>query len=200
MKGELSYRRPETMTVRDLKEEIRVITRKINKAISDTPYRSTALNKEIKFLQTLRSGKEQKYDNLKFWFKGKKKAELIEEYKELVRFSRFDRFTKEAQEKEERRSKKAYDKFIHNRANLPGGKISYDEFMDLRNFFGNVSKELIENFGYNEIMDIYDEVSDTDKNGRIDLVMEMHRINSEFKDESPADKLIILKERLGIDI
>lgn len=199
MKGELSYRRPETMTVKDLKKEIRVITSKINQAILETSDKSTALNKEIKFLQTLRSGKEQKYDTLRFWFKGKKKAELIEEYKELVRFSRFDRFTKEAQDKEERRSKKAYDKFVHNRANLPGGKISYDEFMDLRNFFGNVSKDLIDNFGYNEIMDVYDEISDTDEK-RVDLVMEMHRINSEFKNESPADKLIILKERLGIDI
>lgn len=199
MKGELSYRRPETMTVKDLKDEIRILTSKINQAIMETPEKSQALKKEISFLQTLRSGKEQKNEVLRFWFKGKKKAELIEEYKELVRFSRFDRFTKEAQDKEERRSIKAYDKFMKNRANLPGAKISYDEFMNLRNFFGNVSKELIENFGYNEIMDVYDEISDTGK-GRTDLVMEMHRINIEFKDDSPADKLIILKERLGIDI
>lgn len=199
MKGELSYRRPEIMTVKDLKDEIRILTSKINQAIMETPEKSQALKKEISFLQTLRSGKEQKNEVLRFWFKGKKKAELIEEYKELVRFSRFDRFTSEAQKKEEDRSRKAYDKFIYNRANLPGERISYDEFMNLRNFFGNVTRDLIENFGYNEIMDIYDEVSNSDEK-RVDLVMEMHRINKEYSKMSPADKLIILKERLDIDI
>lgn len=199
MKGEMSYRRPETMTVKDLKTEIRALTSKINQAIMETPEKSQSLKKEIDFLQNLRSGKKQKYETLRFWFKGKKKAELVEEYKELVRFSRFDRFTNEAQKKEEERSRKAYDKFIHNRANLPGEKISYDEFMNLRNFFGNVTKDLIENFGYNEIMDIYDEVSDSDEK-RVDLVMEMHRINKEYNEMSPSDKLVILKERLGIDV
>ena len=165
----------------------------------ETPEKSQSLKKEISFLQTLRSGKEQKYETLRFWFKGKKKAELIEEYKELVRFSRFDRFTNAAQKKEEDRSIKAYNKFLYNRANLPGEKISYNEFMNLRNFFGNVTKDLIENFGYNEIMDIYDEVADSDE-GRVDLVMEMHRINKEYSEMSPSDKLVILKERLGIDV
>ena len=199
MKGELSYRRPETMTVKEIQSGIREMTQKINIAIMETEYKSTALSKEIKYLQIMRSGKEQEYDTLRYWFKGKKKAQLIKEYKELVRFSRFDRFTKKAQQEQETTARKAYNKFKKNRANIPGDDISFDDFMNLRNFFGNVTKDLIENFGYNEVMDVYDEVSD-DAEKRKDLVMEMNNINHEFPEWSPADKLIELKDRLGLGV
>ena len=226
MKGRLSYKRPEAMTYRELKDEIKSLTSDINQAIMQTSKISGALKKEIKFLQVLRSGKEQKYDVLRYWFKGKKKKNLIEEYKELVRFSRFDRFTEKAQQREDDIARKAYDKFTHNRANLPGEKIKFEEFLDLRNFFGNVTKDLIENFGYNEIMDVYNEVSDyidqeivdeseelgdleevkqkkielSRKVKKKDLVMEMHRINKDYPSLSPADKLIELKRRLKLTV
>ena len=199
MKGKLSYQRPETMKVKDLKDKIREFTQDINIAIMETEYKSTALMKEIRYLQTLRSGKEQEYDTLRYWFKGKKKADLVREYKELVRFQRFDRFTNKAQKDQETTARKAYNKFKKNRVNIPGDDISFDDFMNLRNFFGNVTKDLIENFGYNEVMDVYDEVSD-DAEKRKDLVMEMNNINHEFPEWSPADKLIELKDRLGLGV
>lgn len=199
MKGKLSYQRPETMKVKDLKDAIREYTQTINIAIMETEYKSTALMKEIRYLQMLRSGKEQEYDTLRYWFRGKKKEDLIREYKELVRFQRFDRFTNKAQKDQDEIAKKAYNKFKANRANIPGEEVSFDDFMNLRNFFGNVTKDLIENFGYNEVMDVYDEVSG-DAEKRKDLVVEMNKINHEFPKWSPAEKLIKLKERLDLEV
>lgn len=207
MKPELSYRRPETMTVSELKKEIVKLQSNIHTAIFvENKVVSKALEKEIRYLQNLRGGtlkskKQRESLELKKWFSKKKKADLIREYKELVRFSRFDRFTEEAQKKQERAAHAAYQKFTANRRNLPVRQLTEEEFYDLRNFFGNITQELIDKFGYDDVMEAWNEVSG-DISGRVDIVTAMYDIAEETKDEpmTPADRAILLRDRLGLEV
>ena len=190
---------PEQMTVTTLKEKIRYMTSTINQDIIEKGVKSTALKKELEYLQVLRSGKKQKYEGLRFWFKGKKKADLVAEYKELARFTRFDKFSEKAQADEEKRARKAYETFTENRKNLPVQPLSYDDFMNLRNFFGNVSKDLIEKFGYENVMEAYDEVSGSET-GRVDIISAMHDIYENNESLTPNDMAILLRQELGLEV
>lgn len=215
MKPRQEYRRPETMTVKELKKEIINIQSDIHRAILEQEITSNAIIKEIRYLQNLRGGvvhkrkrneKGEKIETerenleLKKWFSGKKKSDLVREYKELVRFSRFDRFTPEAQRKQENAAYTAWQKFTKNRENIPGKKYSYEEFLDLRNFFGNVTQDLIDKFGYDDVMESYNEVS-TSAEGRVDIISAMYEIVEETRDQNltPAERAIMLRGRLGLE-
>lgn len=198
-------RKKQTKPVYKIKDEIRELTKNINDRISTMETVPPIIEKEIRGIQILTTGSKKNNLKLRYWFKGRNKSSLEQQLRELERFDRIDNYSKEALKRNEDIAKSAYDSYIEKANEISSlgyrKSMSFEDFKKMRDMFGDTTRELIEQFGYENVKGVFDEVKDTELVNEMGYYMQHINENwSEYSSEvqTPDNSIAVLRSILHI--
>lgn len=170
----------EKWTTRELRAYIREETQNLNYRLIDYYESETNPNPVVdalkERLQKLGTGKTGKEKPIGLGLTYKSKSELLQQARALREAAQVDIYTPAGLREYERKEEQQYNTFIKNRPALAG--MSIDEYHDLVEAFGALGSHVLEEFGYEELAQIYHSAS-ADK--KIDLVSTVKEVQKESR-------------------
>lgn len=167
-------------TTRQLKDFIRESTASMNYRLIDYYDSETEPNDVVEKLRQrlieLGTGKESKNGYIGLGLSYKTKAELLQQARALNEALKIDIYTPAGIREYEQKERQQYETFIKNRPAL--ADMSIDEYHDLVEIFGSLGDHVLNQFGYEELAEIYHSAT-SDK--KLDMVKEVKDIERQYK-------------------
>ena len=170
------------MTVKELKDHIRDITKQVNNRIAEyriqqatakNPFKDDIFEKGVKQLQRTAGVKARKGE-VGFGFRGKVKKTLERQAKRLERFlSDIDTTTETSLKKREKAVERRYEAFVNNTDNP---YLSMDDYEQLVDDLGDIGGDILGTFNYSAMIEEYAEIVDSGRS--IDLVKVIRNVRN----------------------
>ena len=163
------------MTVKELQKYIRKLTKKANTRLRNIGKRkkvSKAVSDEVQYLK--KKGIIGKRDKAIYGFRGKRKADLQAQARELEYFNQWK--GSETKAVARKQDLKKYETFIQN--NPEFANYSYQEWEELVTMFGQVQDKL-NSFGYEDMKQLH--LESRARDSKKDFVTTMKRIHEQGK-------------------
>lgn len=192
----MAEKRLREYTKRELSEMIHkkvdVLNRRMQQYFDDGNANSIVKNELNRVIQY--SGKGRGTGNfIGYGIRGKRKAEMIRQIRELDYFESWDIFTEEGQKMLEDRENQSYETFSRTHEGY-----TKDEWKNLVELFGSMDKGMLEQLGSDDVIQLNLE-NETNKNqvNLLKVATDVYR-DSNFKGSTPEDVMDEIRRRMDL--